>query len=136
VKGQGGKEVPRPHAGQKVRKNWQNGSITGKWAEIPELTYRTTLENKMLSYCRETALQGAIVLAKSVRLELVKQWNFFKLVHNWRGCNPQYTTAYFFSPLCIYSANKDGERYGRYTSRGAHHDLWNRLTDVPLVDIR
>jgi len=26
--------------------------------------------NKMLSYCRETALEGALVLAKSERLEL------------------------------------------------------------------
>jgi len=35
--------------------------------------YMPTLENKMLSYRRETALQGALVLAKSGRLELAKQ---------------------------------------------------------------
>jgi len=28
------------------------------------------MEDKMLSYCRETAVQGALVLAKSGRLEL------------------------------------------------------------------
>ena len=41
-----------------------------KWLTDDWLHISLRLDNMMLSYRRETALQGALVLAKSLRLEL------------------------------------------------------------------